>query len=184
MNPDEDLQSLLEQLSPDDPKPTPAPPPAQVVPTPEDIDKIGTKSAAAVAELTEIAPPPATVDVHKYLHKLDDVTDEILASCRSDRQEAQDVINMFRNEIEQSINQNRPPQRMYVDGLVQAVEVKANINMTAVKIIEANAKMLAATKVTGNVMVNNVNVAGGGAGGVDNDLEKILDEPITKMDEY
>lgn len=177
MSEEEDLQSLMEQLEATD-KPEPVKPP-----TAEEIDKIGTKSEAAVTELLDIAPPAATVDVHKYLNKLDSVTDEILDACRSDRQEAQDVINMFRNEIEQSINQSRPPSRMYVDGLVQAVEVKANINMTAVKILEANAKMLAATKVTGNnVMVNN-NVSMG-SGSVDTDLEKILSEPITKMDEY
>jgi hypothetical protein len=69
---------------------------------------------------------------------------------------------------------------MYVDGLVAAVEVKANINMTAVKILEANAKMLAATKAAvSNVMVNqNVSV-----GNNDSDLVKILEEPLTKMDE-
>jgi hypothetical protein len=68
---------------------------------------------------------------------------------------------------------------MYIDGMVKAVEVKANINMTAVKMIEANAKMLAATKATSNVLVSN-NVSVGG----DLDLEKILSEPITQEDEY
>ena len=175
----EDLQDLFQQL--DEAEAPAAKKEDLQAAEVEDIKKIGTVSAAAATTITEIPPPSNGVDIKKYLGKLDSVTDEILISCRSDRQEAQDVINLLRDQIERSLNQNQLPSRMYVDGLVAAVEVKANINMTAVKIIEANAKMLAATKATGNnVLVSqNVNVAGN-----DSDLEKILDEPITHVDEF
>jgi len=70
---------------------------------------------------------------------------------------------------------------MFIDGLVKAVEVKANINMTAVKMMEANAKMLASMKATTSVQVNNQNVS---VTGNDHDLERILDEPMNADDEF
>lgn len=175
---EEELQDLLQQL--DDGPPKEAQNKKTVEVNVENIKNIGAPSTAAVATLTDMASPNSQVDVHKYLSKLDDVTDEILAACRSDRQEAQDVIHLLRDQIELSLGKSQMPSRMYVDGLVAAVEVKANINMTAVKIIEANAKMLAATKATANNVLVNQNVS---VGNNDSDLVKILDEPLTKMDE-
>jgi ribosomal protein S9 len=60
------------------------------------------------------------------------------------------------------------------------LEVKANVNMIAVKMMEANAKMLAATK-AGAITVNNnnMNVATG-----DDYLKQILSEPMASTDEY
>ena len=131
------------------------------------------------AEL-EIANKP--ININKYLDRLDGVTDEVLNACRADRQEAQDVILLLRGQINDAITNNKQPSRMWVDGLVKAVEVKSLVNMTAVKIIEANAKILAATKATStNVQVNNNNVT---VAGNDKDLEKILDEPLTYEDEF
>lgn len=130
---------------------------------------------------TDTPPITSTIDPNKYFARLDGVTEEILSSCRSDRQEAQDVIQMLRQQIEESLNQNKTPSRMFIDGLVKAVEVKANINMTAVKIMEANAKMLASVKASTNVSVNNQNVS---VGSTNYDLERILDEPMTSDDEY
>lgn len=144
-----------------------------------EIDSIGHRSVTALASHED--NPTPRIDISKYMDKLDGVTDEILNACRSDRQEAQDVIHMLRREIEQSINNNKQPSRMYVDGLVKAVEVKANINMTAVKMIEANAKMLATTKAGMNVQVNNNNLS---VAGNDKDLERILAEPLTADDDY
>ena len=182
----EDLQDLLNQLSSDPPEADVSTPKKSSAAPIETVEGNGLESAPIQKIIVDEASlsahiPTANnpVDLHKYLNRLDGVTDEILAACRADRQEAQDMINMIRHQIEDSLNQNRPPSRMYIDGMVKAVEVKANINMTAVKMIEANAKMLAATKATSNVLVSN-NVSVGG----DLDLEKILSEPITQDDEY
>lgn len=117
------------------------------------------------------------IDIEKYHARLDQVTNEILTACRSDRQEAQDVIELLRHQIDDATGNDRAPQRMWVDGLVKAVEVKAGINATAVKIVEANAKMLAATK--SNVNILNQNVSGGSQ-----DLEDVLSCPLTESDEY
>jgi hypothetical protein len=101
-----------------------------------------------------------STDVLKYLEKMDEVADEVLISCRNDRQEAQDVINMLRLQCDEAHNKDRPPARMYVDGLVKAVEVKASINGNAVKVMEGVAKMIAATKAGVNIQNNNLSVSG------------------------
>lgn len=101
-----------------------------------------------------------STDVLKYLEKMDEVADEVLISCRNDRQEAQDVINMLKSQCDEAHSKDRPPARMYVDGLVKAVEVKANINGNAVKVMEGVAKMIAATKAGVNIQNNNLSVSG------------------------
>lgn len=146
----------------------------------DNIISIGNSSSTALSSLIDIpTPQPAqAIDFQKYFNRLDGVTDEILSACRSDRQEAQDVIQMVRGQIEEALNNSKTPSRMYIDALVKSVEVKANINMTAVKMMEANAKMLAAMKANvANVQVNNV------VGG-NEDLKQILDEPMTAADEF
>src|SRR6185436_14193794 len=120
-----------------------------------------------------VSPIPPAVDVIKYHERLDAVTDEILNACRADRQESQDVINLYRGAIDNANLAGRDPARMYVDGLVKAIEVKSNINMTAVKVLEANAKMLAATKAGGTLIQNNINQTNGSS---DVDLQRVLDK--------
>lgn len=102
---------------------------------------------------------PVVVDIARYLDKMEGVADEVLQACRSDRQEAQEVINMLRGQCEQAHARNQPPARMYVDGLVKSVEVKANINTNAVKVMEGVAKMIAATRAGLNIQNNNVSVS-------------------------
>lgn len=111
-----------------------------------------------IAEPIDINDQPV-VDIARYLDKMEGVADEVLQACRSDRREAQEVINMLRGQCEQAHSRNQPPARMYVDGLVKSVEVKANINTNAVKVMEGVAKMIAATRAGLNIQNNNVNVS-------------------------
>jgi hypothetical protein len=170
----EDIQDLLDQLDDD-----------AVIEREDKTPKVNADAVIITPKTQEIINTDEArkpIDINKYLDRLDGVTEEVLNACRADRQEAQDVILMLRNEIDEAIKNNKQPSRMYVDGLVKAVEVKSTINMTAVKIIEANAKVLAATKVTStSVQVNNNTL---NVNGADKDLEQILDEPITADDEY
>jgi hypothetical protein len=141
------------------------------------LQPLDTRQIEEITEVsTEIQETPA-IDVVKYHDRLDTVTTEVLTACRSDRQEAQDVIDLLRLQIDDAVNKSQSPQRMWVDGLVKAVEVKAGINATAVKIIEANAKMLAATKAGVNILNQNVNTGS-------QDLEELLSRPLTDLDEY
>ena len=105
---------------------------------------------------TELVDQEPVVDIARYLDKMEGVADEVLQACRSDRQEAQEVINMLRSQCDQAHSKNQPPARMYVDGLVKSVEVKANINTNAVKVMEGVAKMIAATRAGLNINNNNV----------------------------
>jgi hypothetical protein len=145
------------------------------------VDEIGTKSSIIYADASQ---EEVAVDPKKYLRQLDDVTIEVLDACRSDRQDAQDIIAMLKGQIEISIQQGKSPSKTYVDGLVKAVEVKTNVNTTVVKMMEANAKMLAAMKISNgtNVQINNVTASG--VTETDQSLERILDEPLTSEDEY
>lgn len=184
MEEEHDLQQLLGQLEGIEPNNVPEQV-AEIVSEPKQEAQIAAvvpQPIEAQVVVKEEPEAPRPVNINKYLDRLDGVTDEVLNACRSDRQEAQEVILLLRSQINEAITNNKQPSRMWVDGLVKAVEVKSLVNMTAVKIIEANAKILAATKAGGtNVQVNNNSVT---VAGTDKDLEKILDEPLTSDDEF
>lgn len=101
-----------------------------------------------------------SVEIGKYLDKIDEVTDEVLQACRADRQETQDVINMMRNQCDMAHKNGSHPSKMYVEGLIKAVEVKTNINTNAIKMMESIAKMIAATKAGMIMQNNNLTVSG------------------------
>jgi len=187
---DEDLQDLLDELDetddavdqmmeeldqqPDTEEPEESDDDEEVL-RPVDIRELDVITAPI--ESAPVVPEAPSVDVMKYHDRLDQVTTEVLAACRADRQEAQDVIDLLRLQIDDAVNKSQAPSRMWVDGLVKAVEVKAGINATAVKIIEANAKMLAATRAGVNILNQNIQTG-------TEDLEDVLSRPLTEQDEY
>jgi len=122
----------------------------------------------------ELAPAEHDVNIVQYFERYDTMAEEIFAACRNDRQEAQEVIALCREQIGEAIDNDRSPARMYVDSLVKAVEVKANVNDTAVKMIDAGAKLLSAAKNQINIQQNNVSIG--------DDLDDILNRPMN--DEY
>ena len=65
-----------------------------------------------------------TVDIHKYLRRLDDVTDDVLAACKSDRAETQGLINILRDQVEMSITSGSKLSTGIVESLVKAIEYK------------------------------------------------------------
>lgn len=121
--------------------------------------------------LLELEDNADAVNFQKYLIELDGVTSEVLQACRADRQEAQDVINMLRKEVDNAINKGKPPSRMFIDGLVKSVEVKAGINATAVKMMDSVAKVLASTKSGINIQNNNLSVDG-------KELDELLSQDV------
>jgi hypothetical protein len=160
---DDDLKNLLDQLDDQDISEENSPPEKPDI---QDQSALhGTATALRPIEepiRVQVEDQPnteQTIAISKYLDKMDMVADEVLQSCRSDRQEAQEVIDMLRNQCQDAHARNQSPARMYVDGLVKAVEVKANINTNAVKVMEGVAKMIAATKSGLNIQNNNVTVS-------------------------
>lgn len=160
---DDELQDLLDQLD---------------VKADPDTQLIQAVPAAIIDEsVNKVESPDELVDYQKYLERLDQVTEDVLGACKKDRAEAQGVIDLMRDLIDTKIGENRAPDKASVDGLVKAVEVKASINMTAVKMLEANAKMLAIYKPSSKVQLNNII-------STDKELEQLLAEPLTPDDEY
>jgi len=79
---------------------------------------------------------------------------------------------MMRGQADASIAKGTTPARMYIDGLVKAVEVKANINQNAIKMMEANSKMIASMKPgSGTTINNNLQVN-------NSELDEILNNPV------
>jgi hypothetical protein len=94
--------------------------------------------------ISQVQAPITTTDLlDKYGEQLETVTRQILDACRTDRQEAQEVISDLRDRLS---NIDGAPPRSLVDGLVKAIEVKSSINQNAIKIMDTNAKFIAASK--------------------------------------
>jgi len=176
VNMDDDLQDLFDQLDNNDVQA-----PADKSSSVKETGNVGNGAPTALKPIEDIpstlnspiiSEQPPTVDIAKYLDKMEVVSDEVLQACRSDRAEAQEVINMLRGQCDEAHSKNHPPARMYVDGLVKAVEVKANINTNAVKVMEGVAKMIAATRSSLNINNNTLNVS-------TTELDEILNGPVS-----
>lgn len=174
----DELFEMLNDLESEPVKPAVVP---EVIPaTTAQPSVVQTVVIAQDAPDLDAAPVPTLSN--KYLGRVDDVAEEILQACRSDRQEAQETITLLRDQIDTAISGGRSPERIYFESLVKAIEVKANINTNAVKAMEMTAKMLAALKpsMATQTTINNQNVTAS----TDADLDKLLSEPLRSTDEY
>lgn len=142
----DELDDLINQLDEDKPKEeqTASAQPAQV-PAPQVLPPL----AATLAQ----EPSFDQEFVKELVSEYKSVGQEILTSWRADRAEAQDAIDLCKNEIEKAISANTTPGRVYVEGLIQAIEVKSSTNTNAVKLIETGSKLAAAIK--GRISINN-----------------------------
>jgi hypothetical protein len=167
----EELDELFEALNAESDEPSEA----LMIPDSDHIQEIKQVNAPLTPDV--IDEPP--IDVRKYHKKLDDITEDVITACKKDRAEIQEVVNLMFDEIRDARDRGHVPARGYTDNLTKLLEVKANVNMMAVKIMEVNAKMLAATKAGAMTINNNVAVAQS-----DDYLRKILDEPMNDSDKY
>jgi len=185
---DDEMRDLLEKL---DENTDDQSPPFQLETEVSQLPSVDELKPSDVRKISYQPPPepvvvevePPIVDMRKQFEQLEEITNEILQGARSDRQETQDAIVLLRGQIDLSIKNGGNPARMYVDNLVKALEVKAQINITAVKAIEAKAKMLAATK-AGTVINNQITNANANIANSDKHLIDILAEPLRSEDEY
>jgi len=163
---DEEVDKLLGLIdNSDSDKPTPA---VQARPEPES-EKIASdalkpietpiKSLDATPQQASPQQEGPTVDLKRLFDRMNEVTDNVLECARNDRAQAESAILMMQDAIETAHSLNKPASKTYVEGLIKAIEVKANINTTVVKIMEANAKMFAATKSGLNLNINNTNTS-------------------------
>ncbi len=115
------------------------------------------KSLDATPQQTQSPPEGPTVDLRRMFDRMEDVTQNVLECARNDRAQAESAILMMQEAIETAHSLSKPASKTYVEGLIKAIEVKASINTTVVKIMEANAKMFAATKSGLQLNINNSN---------------------------
>ena len=179
---DDELKSLFEQLDDEDEQLVQ---PAQQSPVIFSEPEPALKPVEIAKVPLDNLPPPnqpevssSSVDVNKKMQQLEEVTDNILSACSDDRRQAQEAIDLIKGEICKNLENDQRPPAAFVEGLIKAIEVKAGINLTAVKIMEANAKMLAATKAGASISVNNNNSLSNAS------LTDILSQPMTPMDEF
>lgn len=124
-----------------------------------------------------VAEPPV-IDVRANVERALSIQEEILASWRSDRCEAQDAANFIKRDVIDPIVQagDRPSAGL-IEQYVKALEVKAATNQTAVKCMDGIAKLLAATKQGGPSVQNNTLIAGN-----NKDLIAALKRPVLTSD--
>ena len=154
---DEDVDRLLGLIDSDKaeaPKPEPviAPQSEALRPIEQPIRSLG-----AIPDPPQAASNAPIVDLKKMFDRMEDVTENVLDCAKNDRAQAEAAILMMQDAIETAHSQNKPASKTYVEGLIKAIEVKASINTTVVKIMEANAKMFAATKSGLQLNINNNN---------------------------
>lgn len=172
----DDLQALFSKLEEDD-APPPLPEPdledelakLESMEMPDALRPDDIQEAIIATQPPEITGLELPVDLEKYRDQLETVTTEVLNATRSDRKEAQDIIDLLRNLV---VNQGSAPSKACVDGLVKAVEVKTNIYQNAIKIMEVNSKFLAATKPSMNFKQNNLTVSA-------DDLNRVLESTVS-----
>jgi len=144
-NPLDDVENIIDGFT--------AEPPMR----PIDVRKVDLSEEKVTDNVVEQEISNIPVDVEKYKEQLDIVTQEVLNACRSDRQEAQDVINNIQSKIEEFCKNSpkSPPPKALIDGLVKTVEVKSNINQNAIRMMDTNAKFLSSIKSSINFKQNN-----------------------------
>jgi hypothetical protein len=176
----DDIEQLLGSLT-DTPQDT-----TQKVSPIDDIPKPSTAEALKPIEqpipiLDAIPNPPSInadvtpVDVQKMFKRMEDVTADVLQCAKDDRSQAELAIVMMKDAIDVAHAANKPASKTYVEGLIKAIEVKAGVNTTVVKIMEANAKLFAALKSGLQLQINNQN---GGSTTSQEDLVRLLNTPL------
>lgn len=123
-----------------------------------------------------LAPPTEPEDpFDEYVvGKVKQVTETILANCAEDRAKATEVIK----EIEEIITkQGRIIQGGTISRLLQAVQTRADINSTAVKMMEACGKIMSARKGGAKTTITNTNQPTNSG----NTLISILQEGLDKL---
>ena len=128
-------------------------------------------------EVANQAEPPV-IDVREQVQRANATSEEILASWRSDRCEAQGAANFVKSILDNIVSAGDRPSAGLLEQYIKALEVKASTNQTAVKCVDAIAKLLAATKQGGPSVQNNTLLAGNSG----RELIDILTRPVSSND--
>lgn len=100
------------------------------------------------------------------------LTDLVLANCAEDREEASVAIQMIKDLI---ASQDKVVHGGTLQRLLQAIDTRAGITQTVVKVLESQAKILSARKGPSKSITNNSNTSIGNA-----DLVAMLESGMRK----
>jgi len=108
------------------------------------------------------------IEAKQMLQDFQNVSNEILGNFRSDRAQAEIVVQHLLGivKIEGGVAEDVP--RVFVEQLVSALAVKAEINANACKLLEAKAKMMSAGK---GALMQNFNLGGA-------EIDALLSRPV------
>jgi hypothetical protein len=197
--PEDDVELLLAQLNDPPPASVPAPAPApplapEAPPVPElpvvlKEPKKGKKdkqvapsppaavvAVAATVVSTDGGEKPA-IDPARLMADFDKQADDILKKVAEDRGRARSIMVMCEEAIRpEGGPANHEAPRIFLEAMVKALEVGANANQTAVKVLDSRSKLVIALKGQIGVNINNNNSAAAGAG-VDPELTRLLEKP-------
>ena len=123
---------------------------------------IATESPASGIMATVPSSEPATtepvniqINIAKQVERYNDISEEILTSWRSDRVEAQRAIGLVYEIISTTIASNKVPTSSLLEQYVNAIRAKSETSQVAVKLLDACAKLISATRQNINIHSNN-----------------------------
>lgn len=116
-----------------------------------DVDKLLEGLDAEVPVVPTVVTEPQSIaqaqqavgmDIGKAVNQHEAVVAKILANLDADRAETQKAINICFDRIEG----NTDAKAAFIESLVQALKVKSDTNLTAVRALDATSKLIAAIK--------------------------------------
>ena len=117
------------------------------------------------------------IDMAEKSRQVSQVTESVLADCTKDRQQAQDVIDMLMKTARDSIDKFGRVSAELAEQLIKAVQVKSDINANAIKMVDSNIKLIAATKSGNSININNTSTSS-----INASLTEILSQPHSDSD--
>lgn len=122
---------------------------------PQATNNITKENETQVVKENTVPPPEEVDEFDKFVvDKVQLVTETILSNCAEDRAKATDIITQIEKTLSE---QGKVIQGGTIARLLQAIQTRADINSTAVKMMEACGKILSARKGGAKTTITNNN---------------------------
>lgn len=172
---DDELQGLLADLDSElatkvvSGSPSPSQPPPPLLPEPE-LSGPAIEPEVADLELLPIEKPKSAevFDLREVVSRFDNDYNEVQTNLKKDRSKIAIVIEALMIKLDEGASNTE------TEMLVKALEVMANTNGHAVKLLDSRSKLLAATKSSAQALIQQ----NFGATGNNSELQKLLAQPV------
>lgn len=171
---DDELQGLLadldSELASKVATPSPSQPPPPPLPEPELSGPAVEPETTALEPLPIDKPKSAEIfDLREVVSRFDDDYNEVQTNLKKDRSKINAVIERLMVKMDEG-----EASATETEMLVKALEVMANTNGHAVKLLDSRSKLLSATKSSAQALIQQ----NFGATGNNAELQKILAQPV------